>query len=232
MTIGLVVVARDGSESEVEIEGPADATIGDLTAALSDRLGVAGRHLYLLRTSAWLEQGSPWNQAGLLHGDRVSVGEPNDLPADAISTSEEPALELVVVGGVNIGMRSALTPGALRVGRGRECDIRIDDPALSRIHLVLQVSDGTVTVSDAGSTNGTFLNGVRLEDDHRWTPGEVIEAGGSLLGLELGSGTRPADVPPTSEGRLPFNRPPRVTTPEPRLVFQVPQAPAVGAGPR
>jgi DNA-binding NtrC family response regulator len=44
--------------------------------------------------------------------------------------------------------------GELRVGRGEECDVRVDDPRVSRVHVVLHV-DGSVSVVDQGSSNGT-----------------------------------------------------------------------------
>ena len=157
------------------------------------------------------------------------------MPAGLSSggAEDEPSLELVVVGGTNIGLRAPLPSGTVRVGRGRECEVQIDDPALSRTHLVLDVSGATVSVSDAGSTNGTFLNGVRLQDGHPWAPGEVLEAGGSLLGLAGGSDGRPATVHASSSaGRLLFNRPPRVGAPEPQLAFDVPAAPDAGGRPR
>lgn len=172
--------------------------------------------------------------AGLLHGDRIFIGDHESLPPDLSSgvPVDELSLDLVVVGGTNIGLRAALPAGTVRVGRGRECEVQIDDPALSRTHLILEVTGGTVFVSDAGSTNGTFMNGVRIKDGHRWTPGEVIEAGGSLLGLASRSTDRPATVQASSAGRLLFNRPPRVTVPEPRLAFDVPAAPDTGGRPR
>jgi len=50
------------------------------------------------------------------------------------------------------------------VGRGPENDVVIDDATLSRIHLVLMRSDdGTWTIRDAGSSNGSRLADRRLE---------------------------------------------------------------------
>ena len=228
------MVAPDGSERDVAVEAHPDATIQELVAAFAPSRARDSSQLYLLRTGAWLEPTTNLETAGLLHGDRVFIGEPNELPPriSSLGADEERSLALVVVGGTNIGLRAELRPGTVRVGRGRECEVQIDDPALSRTHLVLEVSGRTVSVRDAGSTNGTFLDGVRLEDGHRWAPGEVIEAGGSLLALASEMNGRPATVQASSAGRLLFNRPPRVAEPEPRLAFDVPAAPDTGGRPR
>jgi pSer/pThr/pTyr-binding forkhead associated (FHA) protein len=45
-----------------------------------------------------------------------------------------------------------------KVGRGADCDIKLHDHSISRQHAVIQLnSDGSVLITDAGSSNGTFL---------------------------------------------------------------------------
>jgi len=49
------------------------------------------------------------------------------------------------------------------LGRGPENDVVVDDATLSRVHLVLmRPAGGGWTVRDAGSSNGTLLDGHRL----------------------------------------------------------------------
>jgi pSer/pThr/pTyr-binding forkhead associated (FHA) protein len=48
------------------------------------------------------------------------------------------------------------------VGRGEECDIRLDHKSVSKIHCVLVKTDGLMLVRDLGSTNGTRVNGTRV----------------------------------------------------------------------
>jgi len=45
------------------------------------------------------------------------------------------------------------------IGRG-EADIKIEHPAVSRIHASLELSQGVMTLSDSGSNNGTYINGI------------------------------------------------------------------------
>jgi len=56
-------------------------------------------------------------------------------------------------------------PGeTLSVGRAPDCDLVVDDPSVSKHHaaLVWEEGNGRVLVEDLGSSNGTHLNGERL----------------------------------------------------------------------
>ena len=57
-------------------------------------------------------------------------------------------------------VRSAATP--IRVGRAFDNDLVLDDPRVSRRHALLRRVDDGFRVEDLGSTNGVFLNGVRV----------------------------------------------------------------------
>ena len=54
-----------------------------------------------------------------------------------------------------------LEPGQSKtVGRGRQADVTVDDPSLSRLHALIVVgNDGQLSIDDLGSTNGVFVNG-------------------------------------------------------------------------
>jgi hypothetical protein len=45
------------------------------------------------------------------------------------------------------------------IGRAADCDLRVDDPGVSRRHAELRYTDGKVELIDLGSTNGVTLNG-------------------------------------------------------------------------
>jgi predicted component of type VI protein secretion system len=48
------------------------------------------------------------------------------------------------------------------VGRHRDCDAQLDSPRVSRWHCCLSEVDGEVWVRDLGSTNGTWIDGRRV----------------------------------------------------------------------
>ena len=54
-----------------------------------------------------------------------------------------------------------VSPGQSKtIGRGRQADINLDDPSLSRVHArVTAEPDGLLAVDDLGSTNGVLVNG-------------------------------------------------------------------------
>ena len=81
------------------------------------------------------------------------------------------------------------------IGRGDLCDVQLKDPTLSRAHCRIVAQNGTVTLYDAGSRWGTFVN------DHRITecqlkPGDRIRVGETTLTLRLHSSSKYSTVAP------------------------------------
>jgi pSer/pThr/pTyr-binding forkhead associated (FHA) protein len=60
-----------------------------------------------------------------------------------------------------------------------ECDVTLDDHQVSRRHLVLRPSDGELFVEDLGSTNGTVVDGERIDAPKNVADGAVIHVGTS-----------------------------------------------------
>ena len=48
------------------------------------------------------------------------------------------------------------------IGRGQSCDLRLPDPSVSHRHATVQAKGSEFALIDEGSTNGTFVGGVRL----------------------------------------------------------------------
>lgn len=70
---------------------------------------------------------------------------------------------LAVERGAQTGRTYLLPDGATRVGRDRSSRILLDDITVSRRHCLVRVDEDRVTVEDEGSTNGTYVNGARME---------------------------------------------------------------------
>lgn len=64
------------------------------------------------------------------------------------------------------------------IGRSHECDIVLDHPEVSGKHAVLILTlTGTYQIQDLGSTNGTFVNGQRIEGRVDIQPGDKVVLG-------------------------------------------------------
>lgn len=57
-----------------------------------------------------------------------------------------------------------LRDGVNQFGRGAASDFQIADPSVSSSHCRIVVSNGTVSILDLGSTNGTFVNGTKIQE--------------------------------------------------------------------
>ncbi|MCR5544480.1 MAG: FHA domain-containing protein [Eubacterium sp.] len=70
-----------------------------------------------------------------------------------------------------------LIEGETRIGRsGISCDYCIDDPSVSRVHVIIEKHGQEVTLMDVGSTNGTFINDTRVNnnEEERLSHGDLI----------------------------------------------------------
>lgn len=61
------------------------------------------------------------------------------------------------------GQRYLLTGPLTVIGRGSEADIIVDDSGVSRRHLEIRLTQGHAIATDLGSTNGTFVEGHRVD---------------------------------------------------------------------
>ena len=67
--------------------------------------------------------------------------------------------------------------GSLFVGRSDICNIFFDDDRLSKQHFVIEVTKMGCYIEDLESTNGTFVNGVKMTNRRLLLDGDVITAG-------------------------------------------------------
>ncbi|HJW67208.1 MAG TPA: FHA domain-containing protein [Gaiellaceae bacterium] len=83
------------------------------------------------------------------------------------------------------GDELTLNSSALLLGRGSDNDVNLarDEFASSKHARVEPRRDG-VWVEDVGSTNGTYLNGIRLTQAKRLAPGDVVRIGETELRYE------------------------------------------------
>jgi diguanylate cyclase (GGDEF)-like protein len=104
--------------------------------------------------------------------------QPVAVPSRAIAA--QPAL--LVFDSSQVAAGRVLSPGQVTLGRGTRCDICLQDAAVSRRHCQLRIEPAAIWLKDLDSTNGSYVNGRRIE--HRQLSyGDIIGVGGSTLRL-------------------------------------------------
>ena len=82
-----------------------------------------------------------------------------------------------------VGERLTLRP-TNAIGRDAGNDISFPDEAASARHATLELRDDEWWIEDLGSTNGTLVNGVRIEKRERVRFGDEIAIGRAAMRLE------------------------------------------------
>ena len=105
--------------------------------------------------------------------------------------------------GSDRGRRIPLDRAYLVVGRENSCDVRFEDPGVSRTHAALRRRGNSVYVEDLGSSAGTFVNGVATTAARELRAGDVLtfasvaarlESDGAAAGETGAVPTRPAEA--------------------------------------
>jgi hypothetical protein len=97
------------------------------------------------------------------------------------------AVKLVVEGSpvLEQGEEFELDSAPITVGRGGQNDVAIDgDEFASARHARFEPRRDGVWVQDLGSTNGTYVNGVRIAEARKLAPGDVVRVGETDLRFE------------------------------------------------
>ncbi|MFB6892290.1 FtsK/SpoIIIE domain-containing protein [Kitasatospora sp. NPDC056327] len=184
---------------DVLVTAPVGTALGALAGALAGAVGVRGpraaTHVHLYAGAQRVDEHTLLGHPPLLDGAVLSLNEPDPTADDPDDTP--PAAELRVVGGPDAGGVHRLHGREIRIGRSGEADVPVDDPDVSRLHLALHLgTDGTVTVRDLGSTNGTSVDG-RIVPPVR--PEEAVPLEGTAL-LRIGETTLQVTAPENRDG--------------------------------
>src|SRR2546430_790045 len=85
------------------------------------------------------------------------------------------------------------------VGRGEDCDLRLDHKTISKMHCIIVKTDGLLFLRDLGSTNGTRVNGQRVRRA-ALLPNDQLAIAGHKFGIALGpDGPAPANRDSTQQ---------------------------------
>lgn len=148
-------------------------------------LGLKIAFLVLLYLFVWLvvrsatrglSSGAPQESIVIGAADAAALRAAAGIRSRRIVVLSSPALQP--------GTAIELANGA-RVGRGVENTIRLDaDTTVSSRHATLDSRNDGLWVEDAGSTNGTFVNGARVTSARLLQAGDVIRIGHTDLLVE------------------------------------------------
>ncbi|TML29937.1 MAG: FHA domain-containing protein [Actinobacteria bacterium] len=92
-----------------------------------------------------------------------TADDAEDTPAEALENVGVQGPALVVRSGGGRSGEMFPLDGETTVGRSPDCGIFLDDVTVSRKHAILREREGTFSIEDQGSLNGTFVNRKRVE---------------------------------------------------------------------
>lgn len=114
-----------------------------------------------------------------------------------VLTSESP-LQITPGGGADRPRVFLTRPfgntGQLTIGRGEECDIRLDGFLISNRHASVLNTTSGLMIEDHSSTNGTYINGQRITGRKPIRPEDVIQIGPFVIRVEPARGVTVFDT--------------------------------------
>jgi two-component system, NtrC family, response regulator AtoC len=132
-----------------------------------------------------------------LSSSKVTVVKPRVRTNVHRTGSGAGRLELVAIGEGIVARVPLPDTGEVSIGRSKDADARIDADSISRRHALLRIDDGTLTIEDLGSANGTSVRGTPIDRGAR-VPikvGEVIDLGSVLVTIQRHTaGERPRRI--------------------------------------
>jgi serine phosphatase RsbU (regulator of sigma subunit) len=86
-----------------------------------------------------------------------------------------------LIDGIDAGRRFVIGPAGASIGRTVPAEIVLPDAEVSRTHCRLVIRGEDLVIVDLGSTNGTFVDGIRITQPTKVAPGSVIRVGRQSL---------------------------------------------------
>ena len=113
---------------------------------------------------------------------------PQQAAAVGLGKQPQPAMGTLVVmksPAIDENTEFTLDSAGISIGRGGPNDVRLDKDEFASVnHARVEPRRDGVWIEDIGSTNGTFVNGVRLERARKLTPGDLVRVGESDFRFE------------------------------------------------
>lgn len=91
---------------------------------------------------------------------------------------------MTITNGPAAGTQAQLASGMIMIGRGADCQLLLDDDYVSTRHARVVAGDSGLYIEDLGSTNGTYVNGMRITAPTTITLQDTVRIGKTVLKLE------------------------------------------------
>ncbi|WP_158220398.1 FtsK/SpoIIIE domain-containing protein [Kineosporia sp. A_224] len=214
----LTVTGTDRLPRDVVIDGTSDATVGQLADALAFAPAAQLARTDRLGAPVGLDRSALVANA-IFDGDVLY-----DSGSGVNAAGSERGWALHVVAGPLTGTVVHLPAGDSTVGRRSTNGIHLDEPEISRHHATITVGPHGATISDAGSANGTQLDGVTITAPAALKDGATVRLGATVAIIR--GGQAQAALQPDGAGGLLVSRERsrRVGPPVTKVSFPAPVA--------
>lgn len=177
--------SRQVAQTMVEAPGSA-AAAANATGSTAPRRAAAAESP--LPTTPAPTNAAEVRTAALRKSEAMRAGVKVEESTEPMSPSPDWMVH-VVLRATNTNQHYEIRSHAVKLGRSPECNVQIPPElgaSVSRVHADILVTDGGVTLRDAGSRNGTFLNGRRVDAPHLVARNDLIMlgAGGPTFSIE------------------------------------------------
>lgn len=131
------------------------------------------------------DSGIPEDERTVFEMDEETVLEEGTvIDEDRTRFYEEPEAKLVIVKSNALEEDIVLKDEEIVIGRDEEADLTVDDDRLSRKHCKISQDGGQFVISDLGSSNGTFVNGVKVTEK-TLENNDKIQIGSNVLQFQV-----------------------------------------------
>ena len=127
----------------------------------------------------------PQEQKSRPPGSSTTVHLRIDGIGESLAVGEAAEFYLVAIEGRHTGRWIQLGAAPVTAGRDPQLEIVLPDSDVSRRHMFATVVDGGVVIEDLGSTNGTFVDGRRIDRRAALPTGSVLRVGEHVFRCEL-----------------------------------------------
>ena len=212
-SVATLEVAPKGREGQGDAETPTTSRIGAIVMFVIALLLAVGVILFLVRLATQKPQqlGEAMSKLGVELPQPAQIGQGSatatatpappqpDLPpldsagvpptapigVTATTVAAGPATRIVATQGPHAGQAFELTGDLMTIGREATHAIAlVNDMGVSRTHAQIVRQGDQTLIEDLSSTNGTYVNGVRISAPTPIKPGDTLQLGASLFRVE------------------------------------------------